>query len=200
MTLEFNNLPYENDQTMSIHRVSNEYVEFFDEPKIRLYRYGEKNRPYLSCWFALGSDWFPENKFLVFDHRVVIDLNETKLPFKSEDKLSVLADLIIKQHKRLLDFIQLIVETKNIEGAKLEAASCSNVEPVVSDEWSAMQPDSQGIVSRFYQTENIEEFIACCKGLDSEFSEKHLKIFWECLSDVYRTENALRQTINKTNS
>ncbi|MCG7556071.1 hypothetical protein [Pseudoalteromonas sp. Of11M-6] len=197
MSLDLSNLPFENKQTMSVHRVSDAYIEFFDEPKLKLHRYGEKNRPYLSNWFALSSDWFPDNQYLVFDHRVAIDLKGSPLPFKNEDKLTTLADLIIKQHGRLIDFIKHVVETKALDGAEIEAVSRLNNKTVISDTWAAMQPESQGIISRFYQTENIDEFIWSCEGMDSNLTIEQLKVLYECLTDVCRTERDLRDTILK---
>ena len=71
---------------------------------------------------------------------------------------------------------------------------------IVSKEWAAMQSVSQHFVSLFYQTEKVEDFIDCCMDLDSEFDARHLKVIWECLSEVYRSENALLKIDNKCNS
>lgn len=185
MSVDFNLLPFESAKTMVHHRVSDQHIEFFEEPKLKLYRYGENNRPYLSCWFALGCEWFPEGKYLVFDQRVVINLDGGRLPFGTEKTLPFLAEKILEQYDSLLEFIQAIVDTKEVNGAELDFPL---EEPVISEEWKALSEVSKGIVSMFYQSNTKEEFIGHCSIIEGGTEGVDLSLMYECLQHVRETE------------
>lgn len=197
MSIDFNALPFACVNAAANHRLSEQFVEFFEEPKLRIHKYGEINKPYLSNWFAITCDWFPERKYIVFDTRSVMDTSEFKLPYNNDEVLPYLGGAIVSKYGRLMDFLNKVIETKDIDGSEIEAARRKTSDNLVSKEWEAMQPVSRHFVSLFYQTQNVDDFIGCCNDLDCRFDESHLAVLWECLTEVCMTQNALLKYANE---
>lgn len=110
--MDFNSLPFEDCKNIEIFEVSDFYIEFGDEPKLRIHRYRERPNPYLSYWFAVTSEWFPENQFLTLDIRKVFDEPSIRLPFKSEDKLKALGERIVNQFPTQIEFLKRVCDSR----------------------------------------------------------------------------------------
>lgn len=186
--MDFNDLPFVCEKEASTHRISEKCVEFYDEPKLCLHLYSERAKPYLSNWFAITSDWFPEDKYIVFDKRVVIDTSKGTLSYTNGEKaLTQLADLIIDQYDNLLEFVRAVSETKGVNGAAIEAKSKQEKPCLSSDsKWDALQPISKKILSMWYQTDKEEYFLTIRDVVRDD--EIDLKILNECLTHVREHE------------
>ncbi|OES24097.1 hypothetical protein BFV96_4819 [Alteromonas macleodii] len=189
--MNFNELPFESDSTAAIHELSDFYIEFGEEPKLRVHLYREIPKPYFGCWFAVTSDWFPEGQYLVFDAREVFTDPSLRLPYKSEAKIHALGKRIVQAFPKQLDLLKRIKETR--EEAK--AATQREPEFVFDFDFSEVDhfpefPESkestvaEQLGQLFWQLDSKSDFVKMATETHKALSKETAELLWDCMSEV----------------